>query len=179
MKRHYQGHPVKRLPCVRRLTLFVKRVRTCRRRLARSTSKLSRNEWQLFLLSDDLLRSRTPDNNVVGVSEGRPCSPSVPVYAFPVRIPGAVVSLIALNRAPINQLQLHPLGSFATTLVTRTGQLSPICIHLRSHLVCGFLWGYVSELRFSEFRKPQVARSIRVAGSSLSHGVSTRPVAVR
>ena len=41
MKKHYQGHPVKRLPCVRRLTLFVKLVRTCRRRLERSTSKFS------------------------------------------------------------------------------------------------------------------------------------------
>jgi len=30
----------------------VKRVRTCRRRLEKNTSKLSRNEWQLFLLSD-------------------------------------------------------------------------------------------------------------------------------
>ena len=35
------GTPVKRLPCVRRLTLFVKLVRTCRRRLERSTSKFS------------------------------------------------------------------------------------------------------------------------------------------
>src|SRR6476660_5087428 len=102
MKKHYQGHPVKRLPCVRRLTLFVKLVRTCRRRLERSTSKLNRNEWQLFLQSDDLTSEKPDTENNIGVSEGRPCSPlgasqSLPRSNFQ---PGAVVTLIALNHAP-------------------------------------------------------------------------------